>query len=85
MHKIFLDPIYLELKSLAPSGLEDVKIGVWYSKKPNLIISDLMNEIMFDLKIIFYAFHLFLNLKIYILILYLQDNLAPQIQALVIL
>ena len=32
-------------KSLAPSGLDDVKIGVWYSRKPNLLISFLINEI----------------------------------------
>ena len=36
-------------KSLAPSGLDEVKIGVWNSKKPILFISFLINEITFDL------------------------------------
>ena len=39
-------------KSLAPSGLDDVNIGVWYSRKPYFCISVLINEIILDLKII---------------------------------
>ena len=41
------------LKSLAPSGLEEVSIGVWNSKNSSFDISLLINEITFDLRTIF--------------------------------
>ena len=43
------DTINSELKT----GEIEVKIGVWNSRKPSLIISDLINSITLDLKIIF--------------------------------
>ena len=48
MHKIFLGFNLLGTrKSLAPSGLEEVKIGVWYSKNLILTFQILCNEITF--------------------------------------